>query len=210
LLRSCFTADSTLLARPHQGGRFGLYDTEQTALALACYGVGLTAYAGGRLLWTAFYALSDARTPMYISLVSVAGNIDLPFILIRGFHHGFAALALTTSFAAIVECLLLGELLRRKLGGLEGRYLFSVARRLITASILVTGPILSLRRTTAGLFDATRPGYLLQIALCVPVIAAAFWFADKMFGIEERHALKQMFICPLQERWAVAHAKIRD
>ena len=58
----------------YQGGKFQLYDTEQTAIALSAYAVGLVGYSAAKVLNPAFYALSDAKTPMYVSLLSIAVN----------------------------------------------------------------------------------------------------------------------------------------
>ena len=58
----------------YQGGKFRAFDTQQTALALSCYAVGLAGYSALKVLNPAFYALHDARTPMIISLISIAVN----------------------------------------------------------------------------------------------------------------------------------------
>src|SRR6185312_1124027 len=58
-----------------QGGRFQIYDTQQTAVALSCYSIGLVGYAATKVLNPAFYALTDAKTPMYVSLCSIGINI---------------------------------------------------------------------------------------------------------------------------------------
>ena len=92
-----------------QSGRFGAYDTKQTAVALSCYAIGLLGYAGTKILNPAFYALSDARTPMYVSLFSILINFCMAVILLKYFHLGYAALALSTSLVAVVSSLCLFE-----------------------------------------------------------------------------------------------------
>ena len=64
----------SIIGAIYQGGRFQLYDTQQTAMALSCYAVGLAGYAALKVLSPAFYALDDARTPMLVSLVSIVVN----------------------------------------------------------------------------------------------------------------------------------------
>jgi putative peptidoglycan lipid II flippase len=59
----------SMIGAVYQWGRFRAADTHQTALALACYAVGLAGYAAIKILAPAFYALNDARTPMLVSLV---------------------------------------------------------------------------------------------------------------------------------------------
>ena len=96
-----------ILGRPiigaiFQGGRFELYDTQQTATALSLYSIGLLGYAATKILNPAFYALSDAQTPMYISMVSVSSILRPRLRLTSYLHMGYAALALSTSVVAIV------------------------------------------------------------------------------------------------------------
>jgi putative peptidoglycan lipid II flippase len=203
-----------LLSRPligavYQGGRFNAYDTDRTALALACYALGLTAYAAARLLGSTFYALSDARKPMYVSLVSVAFNIALPFLLIGRLHFGFFSLALTTAAASILECLLLAEMLRRRLGGINGYYLLDRMKRIAAACALTLIPLALLYRLMASLTDGARAGYLLQLAACLPVAALGFWLSFRLFRVSELSILEEMFIRPLRQGWAATHAKLR-
>ena len=75
----------------YQSGHFNAYDTAQSALALSCYSLGLVAFTSARILTPAFYALSDARTPMLVSVCSIGLNLLLPLLFLRVFHMGFAA-----------------------------------------------------------------------------------------------------------------------
>ena len=118
----------------YQSGHFQLYDTQQTALALACYAVGLVSFAAARLMTPAYYALSDSRTPMYLTMLSIGVNIALPLFLLRVMHMNFAAMALTTSIAMTLEAVSLFEGLRRKLGGLDGRFLMDRFVRILGAA----------------------------------------------------------------------------
>ena len=64
----------TMIGAIYQGGKFSAYDTQQTALALSCYALGLAGYSALKVLNPAFYALHDARTPMLVSVLSIAVN----------------------------------------------------------------------------------------------------------------------------------------
>jgi putative peptidoglycan lipid II flippase len=59
-----------------------LYDTEQTALALSCYAIGLAGYSALKVLNPAFYALHDARTPMFVSDLGI--SIPLGVVVLYG------------------------------------------------------------------------------------------------------------------------------
>ena len=53
----------SMIGAIYQGGKFQAYDTQQTALALSCYAVGLAGYAAIKVLAPAFYALGDSAHP---------------------------------------------------------------------------------------------------------------------------------------------------
>jgi putative peptidoglycan lipid II flippase len=127
-----------VLARPiialtFEHGRFTAFDTVQTGNALAAYAIGLTGYAAVKVLSPAFYAFGDARTPMLISLGSVAVNYLINSLLVVRFGH--VGLAVSTSCVALVNFLLLGVFMRRKLGGIGGRELTSNALRISAATV---------------------------------------------------------------------------
>ncbi len=73
----------SIIGAIYQGGKFSLYDTQQTALALSCYAIGLAGYAALKVLNPAFYALGDARTPMLVSLASIVINYAAAGTMIR-------------------------------------------------------------------------------------------------------------------------------
>ncbi len=204
-----------LLGRPivgaiYQSGRFEAYDTRQTALALVCYSFGLLAFASVKILNPAFYALSDARTPMYASLLSIAVNACLPLLLLNYFHFGFAALALTTSFAVTLESLTLFEILRRKLGGIEGRHLFGQFTRITGAAAVMAIAIAITNHWINSHVDPNRWSYLGQVAVCLLVGTIAFVGGSRMFHVSELGFATNVFVAPIRRRLLAAHAKIRS
>ena len=204
-----------MLGRPiigaiYQSGRFEAYDTSQTALALSYYSVGLLAYAAVKILNPAFYALADARTPMFASLLSIGVNVCLPLLLLNRFHFGFAALALTTSFAVGIESLLLFECLRRKLGGIEGRYLLDRFARVAGASAAMALALLIINRALLNTVDAGRSNYIGELLIALPVGLLVFFSAARLLGLEEAHFVTELFVAPIGRRLHAAHARIRS
>src|SRR3977135_3082580 len=62
-----------ILANPiisliYEHGRFDAFATEQTALALRCYAIGLVAYSADEVLAPAFYALDPRHLPTFVIL----------------------------------------------------------------------------------------------------------------------------------------------
>lgn len=188
-----------ILGRPiigaiFQGGRFDAYDTRQTAVALSCFAVGLLGYSATKILNPAFYALSDAHTPMYASLFSIALNFGVAYSLLRWTSMGHAALALSTSVVAIGEALFLFEMLRRKLGGVEGRYVIHRLSRICAASVLMGIPVAAVSLLLASHLPASRAGYILELGVCLPLGLGLFAASSWLLGIEELSYVTGMFL----------------
>lgn len=82
-------------------GRFSGADVEGTTRTLFHYSYGLIGFAAVRVIVPIFYALGDAKLPMYISLVTVGVNLLLYYPCIRIFDY--AGLAAATSIAALTN-----------------------------------------------------------------------------------------------------------
>lgn len=198
-----------IVSAVYQSGRFDAYDARQTSIALSCYASGLLAFAATRVLNPAFYALSDSRTPMYISLLSIGLNIALPLVLLNKFHFGFASLALTTSIAVSVECLLLFEFLRRKLHGIEGRYLLDRLWRLLLAAGIMGAVIMGVEAFWAPVDSLDRWTALKQLSVALPCALAVFATAAYLLKIGEIRVAADAFLFPFERLMHGSHAKIR-
>ncbi len=201
-----------LLGRPiigavYQGGRFGAYDTEQTALALACYAVGLAGYATTKILNPAFYALADTQTPMWISLFSVAANAVIAEILLSQFHMGIAGLALSTSFVALGGCLLLFMVLKHRLGGLEVSYLLSRLGSICLACLVMAVPVFFASSFLSNYLEHSKKADLITLAALVPFGILCFGIGSYLFQIEEFSSLLGSFVRSARKRLP-AHARI--
>lgn len=114
-------------------GAFTAGDTRATAAALVCYAVGLTGYSVVKIASPTFYTLHESRVPVAVSVISVLTNAALNVALVR--IIGYQGLALGTSVTALLNGGLLLLLLRRRIGGIDGRRLASVASRVMLASV---------------------------------------------------------------------------
>jgi putative peptidoglycan lipid II flippase len=103
-----------IIALIYQHGRFSAGDTDQTALALQAYAVGLAGYAAIKVLVPCFYALGEPRTPLRISLIGIAVNLVLNLVGFEVLHLGHAGLALTTSVVALVNVAQLAAALHKR------------------------------------------------------------------------------------------------
>jgi putative peptidoglycan lipid II flippase len=115
--------------------RFTPFDTTQTAGALMFYAPGLLGYSAVKIASPTFYSLRDSRTPVIVSMVSVAANLVLNITLVR--ILGFRGLALGTALAAIVNAGGLLWLLSRRLDGLEAARVTTAFIKILIASIVM-------------------------------------------------------------------------
>lgn len=202
------TLGEPLIGAVYQSGHFNAYDTAQSALALSCYSLGLVAFTSARILNPAFYALSDARTPMVVSVCSIALNLALPLLFLRVWHMGFQALALTTACAVGLECLALAELLRRRLGGLEGRYLSSCFGRVAGASAAMAVPLYLIHAYVFRTFPNTRLADCVQLAILLPLALVIFLGAARVLRVQELSFAFSSFVVPTWKRISLKRAKI--
>lgn len=108
-----------------QRGAFRAASTDAVAWALAFYALGLMGHAGLEIIARAFYALHDTFTPVWVGGAAMALNVALSLTLPGAFGLAgwppHAGLALANSIATLLELVVLLALIRRRLGGLEGR-----------------------------------------------------------------------------------------
>jgi len=180
----------SMIAAVYQGGRFHEFDTEQTAVALACYSAGLAGYSAIKILAPAFYALDDARTPMLVSAASVAVNFAGAYLMVRRAGMGHAGLALATSLVALFGAAALYAALGRRVGGLQGRKLAGSAAKIAAAAALMG----ALCRTSSWaihlVLGARKPATLADVAFSIPLGAAVFYAAARALRIEELEAVR--------------------
>ncbi len=94
-----------LLALLFMRGEFSYFDVQMAARSLSTYALSIPAFFIIRILAPVYFSRQDTKTPMFFSLISIATNILLQFILVRFYQH--AGLALSSSIAAWVNAGLL-------------------------------------------------------------------------------------------------------
>jgi putative peptidoglycan lipid II flippase len=164
-------------------GKFTAFDTMQTAHALAAYSVGLAGYGAIKVLSPAFYALNDARTPMLISLGSIAVNYLMNSMLVARFGH--VGLACSTSAVALVNFFLLALFMRQRLGRLDGRRLGSTVLRISAATLPMALTAWAISAAVAMLPLKGFLLHLLQVSAAIGGAALVFYFACRLLSVEE-------------------------
>ena len=98
-----------------QRGAFDAYSTMVTSQVMFYAALGLPFFGASRILVSAFYALHDTRTPVKIATVCLVINAVLNGVLM--FPLKIGGIALASSIAGAVNCLLLWKGLNKKLDG---------------------------------------------------------------------------------------------
>lgn len=170
-------------------GNFDWEATYWTTKTLLFFSFGLIAQGLIPLLYKAFFAIQDTKTPFYIGvlvmIVNVLLSITLPFVPLWGL--GVAGVALAFSIAGIVNVILLAIFLHEKIGILDPDHkIFESTTRLIIASIAM-GLVV---HYSLYLFDAVTStekvtGLFLQTTGAVALGGICYFFLAWLFKCEE-------------------------
>lgn len=190
----------SMIAAVYQGGKFRAYDTHQTALALSCYSIGLVGYAAVKVLAPAFYALNDARTPMLVSVASILVNAVAASTMVKLAGLGHAGLALSTSLVALISSIVLFEVLRRRIGGVQGRRLTASFFKIAAASALMGGASGLSTRLVEHWIGLSRLARVADLAVSVPVGLIVFYGACRILELPELESARRALIDPLARR----------
>lgn len=165
-------------------GQFGPTDTLAVAAALIAYSPGLLGYSLVKVLSPTFYAMRDARTPVMVSIASVLVNAALNIAFVR--VYGYLGLAVGTALASLVNAGLLLWLLRRRLGGIDGRRIVWAVVRMTVASSAMAA---SAWAAHAGL-EQVLPGPMLvvqmvRVGLAILAAVVVLVGASRLLRIDE-------------------------
>jgi putative peptidoglycan lipid II flippase len=180
-----FVLGPSIIGALFERGEFTPYDTQQTAMALGWFALGLAGYSALKVLVPAFYALKDARTPMIVSLASIAINYGVVSTMTSQPGFGLAGLAMSTSVVAITGSLILFTILKRRITGLYGRALLASVLRVLAAAAAMSAAIWATSWLVASRVDPGRLRYLLDLALSIPSGLAVYYLACRLLRVEE-------------------------
>jgi putative peptidoglycan lipid II flippase len=192
----------------YEGVNFKAYDTSQTTLALSYYALGLVGYSAIKILSPAFYALGDARTPMYTSLASIAVNAGLCWLFAFRWEMGQAGLALATACVANISFLALFLLMRNRIAGVYGRRLRSVVWKVSVASAAMGLTVWTLNRGFHAVFARVGVARLCDIGIGVPAGAAVIYVLCRLMRVEELAMATRALGEPILRRFPALAAKL--
>jgi putative peptidoglycan lipid II flippase len=190
----------SMIGAIYQHGKFGTYDTQQTATALSFYAVGLAGYAALKVLTPAFYALRDSRTPMMISFFSIVINFAVASTVIKTLKFGHAGLALSTSVVALFGFVLLFWILRGRIGGINGRALVASTGKITVASAFMAAATWCSSHWVHRLFGFGTAGNLSDLAISIPFGLCVFYAACRVLKVSELEMATSAVAGPLLRR----------
>jgi putative peptidoglycan lipid II flippase len=189
----------------YEGGRFRAIDTNMTAWALAAYAIGLAGYAAIKVLSPSFYALDDAKTPMWVSVGSIAVHVPISFGMMyflstigvsperpNGFGH--VGVALATSSVALVNFGALTILMRRRIERINGRDIMASLGKVAIASAAMSAVAYGSYHSLAAYFpEKNLIVRLIQAFVPIGLAGVTFLIAAKLLKIEQLEQVVNVF-----------------
>ena len=108
----CFIIADVIIAGLFGYGAFSQEMITPTAQVLMAYALGIPSFILAKILQPAFFAANDPKTPLKITVLSVAVNLVGSITLMQ--FYGVVGLALATSLASWVSVLVMAVLLWRR------------------------------------------------------------------------------------------------
>jgi len=172
----------------YQRGEFDSISTDLVAWALLWYAAGMVGHALVEILSRSFYALHDTKTPVFIGVIAMSLNVVFSyifsalFIKIGWMPHG--GLALANSLATALEAAGLVLLMRRRINGLEGMYIWrGTLIGLLAGSVMMFGLFLWQNMTVGWSGWLIALGGVLFGALIFFLVALAFGLDEIKAGL---------------------------
>lgn len=174
-----------------QHGQVTGADTGLLSHLLALFATGLVSFSAFQLFLRAFYAMQDTRTPALINLVASALNAGVNVLFFRYLGVEGLALGLTTSytFATVAAAVVL----RRRLGGLDGRRVLASFARICVAGGAAALAAFGTARVVAGVAGPIGLGTELgQVVGGILVGGAAFVLVALALRVEELAMVRRL------------------
>jgi len=149
-----------------------------------------------------FYAQKDTKTPLFVSVFTIAINIVLAISLARQSNYGAAGLAMSVSISAMLEVLVLGTIMAIRDRGLVNKvFLGGVGRIISVSGFSLAAGYIAVSFLPLGLFDR---GVTLgtKLVMITAVIFATHVLISGLFGLDEARpiftAIKRLILRPIR------------
>jgi putative peptidoglycan lipid II flippase len=154
-----------------RSGEFGEEAVAASTFCLVFYAISLIGLSGLQITNRGFYSFKDVYTPAIVGVAYTALTVLLALALASRLEY--AAVAAATSLATLLGFLVTVELLRRRLGGIEGRRIAIATARYVFASVALAAAAFYVSRWAGGLLKVPVTTFtLIAPAVDVPGHAA--------------------------------------
>jgi putative peptidoglycan lipid II flippase len=173
----------------YQRGAFGTHATDLVSTAMVWWSISLPFQGVSLLFSRTFFSLQKPWLTTWLSGANLVVNAGVAAAL---YPLGIGGIVLGTVAGTTVMCVAQGAVLRRDLGGIEGRRTVQAVLRMLVAGALLAGVAYgSWAALKAGL-GLTLPAQAIEvggaIAIGLAVYAAAVW----MMKIPEAHQIRAL------------------
>ena len=170
-----------------QRGAFDAQAAIYTGQALFFYGMGLWAFSVVRVFVATFYSLQDAKWPMRAAIISFIVNLLVSLALMYPMKH--KGLALATSLAAIVNVIILGIVLKKKIGPFLDRNFYFSTLKIITSSIIMWGSIMLIDVFMPWDSSSSFRSRFIYLLTAIVAGAATFFICSYLLKSPEMHSV---------------------
>jgi putative peptidoglycan lipid II flippase len=164
-------------------GAFSSDDTSAVGPVLAAYALGLTFANVNTMFNRSFQSMQRVWLPLYVGLACLALNAVLAWILLHPL--GAAGIALSTSLVSIFNCLVLGYLLRDRIGRDEGRRMAAAMGKALLCAAAVAAVAAALWYALDGLADDGFAAALAVLLVTLAASGATYVAAARLLRLEE-------------------------
>jgi putative peptidoglycan lipid II flippase len=142
--------------------------------------------------------MQDTRTPALINVAAVGLNTAVNFLYFFTFHLGVRGLALGHATAYTFASIAALVLLRRRLGGLDGKHVWPSVGRAFAAALATGGAAWAVAGTMAHVVDPTQlAGAAVQVLAAVAAGLLVFALAARILQMEEVDSVRRHLLA----RW---------
>jgi putative peptidoglycan lipid II flippase len=167
---------------------FSPADAAQAAFVLQMYVLGMWAYCGYQILTRAFYSMKDTTTPLRVSCALVVVNLLMLVTMVWIPWLGAGAFGLSTTITFVINAVVLGYLLRKRLGLFGGRKILASVIRSVIATAVMSAVIYLL------LWHMKDTRNWIVVLTCVPAGAVVFVGMAWLLGSPEIAELRGDFV----------------
>lgn len=161
--------------------------TVATSYTLAFFALSIFTQSAVFLLTRAFYALHDTKTPLLVVICSIAVDILLSVIFVKGFGFGVWSIAFSYTLSSFMDFGVLMYLLSRKVGGFDFDSLVEPFLKISYSAIFMGISLYAPMKILEDLiFDTTRTVPLAMLTMTASIFGFISYFIfTKIFAVKE-------------------------